>query len=185
MVDRVNAQRPVIQEADQKKLIEKMITGIARSAVKLNESIHNTAVLCAEHAQKFGDCTLAAKLVDAVPLSHRRNLLVQWFDAFTAIGLGKDAKSQGMKAHLKGKAEERDAMWQIEAGKATPFYAMKGVEREPEMPTFEAWSSNVLAFFKRSRNMADKIESEAEKTRAIEVLDRLEADAKDLQAKAA
>lgn len=144
------------QKATSLATINKAIGSIARSAVKLNETIHNTAQMCAEHAKTYGDTDQCARLVDAMPMSHRRSLLIQWFDAFTPIGIGKDNKTGKMKGHLKGKAEERDAMWNLAPAKATPFYAMPDVEREPEVPTYDDIHTNVVSFVKRLETMITK-----------------------------
>ena len=147
--------------------INKVITNIARSAVKLNETIAAAALMCAEHAQAYGDTEQCVRLVDAMPLSHRRSLLINWFDAFTPVGIGKDGKTGRMKGHLKGKADERDKMWNLDAGKATPFYAMPDVEREPDVPTYDTIHSNVVAFIKRIETKAGNIPNEDEKQRAL------------------
>lgn len=168
-------------QANSASACKKIITSIARSAVKLNETIHNAALLVSEHARNFGDTTQAALLVDAVPLSHRRSLIINWFDAFTPISVGKDGKTGNMKAHLKGKAEERDAMWQLEAGKATPFYAMPEAAKEPDMPTYDSVLDNVVAFVKRMENKVKGtqtvpgIQDAAEREKAQGVIDNLKA----------
>jgi len=144
---------PARAEATSAAACDKIIRNIARSAHKLNETIHNAALMVSEHARTFGDTSRAAALVDAMPMSHRRGLLVKWFDAFTAIGIGKDGKTGKMKGHLRGKTEERDAMWKLDAGKATPFYsdAFTGGANaaEPDIPTYESIHNNVVNFVKR------------------------------------
>lgn len=153
----------------------KIITNIARSATKLNETIHNAALLVAEHARNYGDTTPCASLVDAMPMSHRRSLLINWFDAFTPVGVAKDGKTGKMKAHLKGRADEREAMWKLAAGKATPFYAMPDVEREPDVPTYDTVHDNIVAFVKRIENKAKEIPNEDDQRRALAEVDRLKA----------
>ncbi len=145
--------------------LNKMINGIKTSAVKLNEEIHAAALFAMQHALDFGDATGSARLVDALPVSHRRSLLINWFKTFSPITIGKDGKTELMKAHLAGKAEER--VWQMAEAKATPFYAMPEAKREPDVPTYESWHNNVLAFTKRSKALAEKIENPDEKARAL------------------
>lgn len=139
------------KRAEQTSLnaINKAINGIKRSAVKLNEAIHNTGIMIMEHTKTFGDATAAGRLVDSLPMTHRRKLIIDWFDAFSPIGVNKDAKSGGMKGFLRGKTEERDALWNIEGAKATPFYAMPDAKREPDIPTYEAIHNNIISFTKR------------------------------------
>lgn len=148
--------------------IDKSIGAISKSASKLNEVIHATAIMCAEHAFTYGDTDQCARLVDALPMSYRRSLLIGWYEAFTPVAIAKDAKLGRMKGHLKGKTEERANMWNIEAGKATPFYAMPDAKNEPDVPTFESIHSNVVAFIKRIETKAGSIQNEDEKKRALE-----------------
>ena len=156
-------------------LINKGITGIARSAVKLNDTIHNVGVLMMEHVRNFGDTTAVGRLVDAMPKTHRRNLLIDWFDAFSPIGIAKDAKSDKMKGFLRGKTDERDALWNIEGAKATPFFALPQAEREPEVPTFETLHSNVVAFIKRIEKRAEMIVDPADRAKAEAEVGKLKA----------
>jgi hypothetical protein len=147
---------PNAQEAQSLKVIQTGIKGIARNAAKLNEDIHKMGILCMEHVQNFGDVlNTAARLVDAMPMSHRRSLLIQWFEAFSPIRIAK--KGDSMTGHLSGKndakkGEEGFRDWNIEAAKATPFYAMPQAASEPDVPTYESIHSNVVAFVKRLEN---------------------------------
>jgi hypothetical protein len=142
-----------IAKADSEKLLRKNIKAVAGSAVKLNDLIHNTAMQAAEHAKEYGDTNFCASLVDAMPMSHRRSLLISWFEAFSPIRVAKNNKSGLMKAHLAGKAEERDEMWQLDLGRETPFYsdAFTGgaTAQEPDVPTLESITNNVVSFTKR------------------------------------
>lgn len=146
--------------------INKLISGIARSAVKLNDTIHNTALMCFQHAKDYGDTSPAARLVDALPMSHRRSLVINWFDQFSPIKIGKDGKTGKMKAHLKGTAEERDKLWMLPEAKATPFFAMPDAEREPDVPTYAGLHNNVISFLDRSNKRAELIENEDDKAKA-------------------
>jgi hypothetical protein len=168
---RKQVQRNPADEAERAKVtslstINKMISGIQRSAVKLNETIHATALLCVQHAKDYGDASPAARLVDALPTSHRRSLVINWFGQFSPITIGKDGKTDKMKAHLRGNAEEREKMWMIAEAKATPFYAMPEAEREPDVPTYEGIHNNILSFIKRQETRVEKIENEDEKQKA-------------------
>lgn len=156
--------------------LNKAITAIGRSAVKLNEQIHATAVACMEHTRGVGngDTGPCARLVDALPVSHRRSLLIGWFAQFSPITIGKDGKTGLMKAHLKGTAEEREGLWMIPEAKATPFYAMPDAEREPDVPTYDKVHNNILNFIKRVKATADKIDNQDEKVKAIAEITKLE-----------
>jgi hypothetical protein len=143
-----------IQEQNSLKAIAKMVRGISQSAVKLNEAIAATAVLCIEHAQNYGDVNnTAVRLCEALPMTHRRNLLIEWFAAFSPITIAK--KGNVLKGHLAGKAEDR--VWNIEGARATPFYTFNQdrINQEPDMPTYESLHSNVVAFVSRLEKVID------------------------------
>lgn len=154
------------QKATSLSAINKMITGIARSAVKLNESIHAAGLLCIEHAKAFGDASPAARLVDALPTSHRRSLLINWFAQFSPITVAKDGKTDKMKAHLKGTAEERMKLWMVPEAKATPFYALPEAEREPDVPTYDMIHNNIVSFIKRTEGKIEKIADADDRAKA-------------------
>lgn len=161
-----------ITQATSLAAINKMIVNISRSAAKLNETIHTAGMACIEHAKNYGDATPAARLVDALPMSHRRALVINWFAAFTPIAIAKD-KTGKMKAHLSGKQEERT--WNVEAAKATPFYAMPEAAVEPDVPTYESLHNNVIQFIKRMETKAAKIENESDKAKALDEINKLRA----------
>lgn len=166
--------------------INKRITQVAKSATAVLQYIHETAVMCVQHANDFGDCSSAARLVDAVPNAFRRSLLIGWFAAFSPISIAKNAKTGLMKAHLSGKAdakkgEEGFRDWNLEGAKATPFYAMPDAEREPDVPTYDSIHSNVVAFIKRmetrikGKDGVGGIADKAERVKALAEVEKLKA----------
>lgn len=164
----------IINEQNQLASIRKMVGSIARSAAKLNETIHTCAVLCMQHARDYGDCqNTAAKLIDALPNSHRRSLVINWFAAFSPVSIAKDGKTGQMKAHLSGKQEDR--VWNVDAARATPFYAMPEAAVEPDVPTFASIHENVVAFIKRMEGKADKIANDDDKAKALAELAKVKA----------
>jgi hypothetical protein len=115
------------------KIIQKNIKAITTNAAKLNVMIHDTAVLIAEHALAHGDCTPAQGLVNAMPASMRRTMLVMWFDKFTPIVVKADNPAWNSKMHKEG--SKLFVPFDIEAGRATPFYEL--AEQNPEGKTLD------------------------------------------------
>lgn len=173
--DNVVRLDPARGEANSLAAINKMIGVIARSANKLNEQIHNCGLMCMEHTKEYGDALPGARLVDAMPMSHRRSLLIQWFAEYSPITIAKDGKTQKMKGHLRGSKEEREELWNIQGAKATPFYALQGVEREPDVPTYESVHDNVVAFIKRIEKKAEAIEDVEGKAKALDEIAKFKA----------
>lgn len=69
------------------KTINKRIKLIGTNYGKINAYVQETAVGVLEHAQEHGDCTPALRLVQAMPASARRGLLINWFGTFSPIGM--------------------------------------------------------------------------------------------------
>lgn len=108
------------------KKIDSNIKLIIVNAAKLNERIHDTAVMIAAHANEHGDCTRALTLVKAMPASMRRTMLVLWFETFTPIRIKLTADKVGM---LKADAKTFTP-FDLDGGKAKPFYEL--AEETPE-----------------------------------------------------
>lgn len=135
------------------KAIHSKIALVRSSGAKLNELIHETALMILEHAQKHGDCTPAFQLVLAMPASMRRSMLIQWFATFSPIRIKTDFSGVGMlKPTSKGYTD-----FDIEAASVTPFYVMaEGTpENAPKMLDFMA----ILNLVKKA---VERIESEAD-----------------------
>jgi hypothetical protein len=82
--------------------------------------------MIAEHALEHGDCTPAGRLVEAMPASMRRTMLVLWFATFTPIVVNATTFKVGMN-----KPEAKKFVpFNIEGGKAKPFYEL--AEDTPE-----------------------------------------------------
>lgn len=111
------------------KKIDSQIKRVTTNGAKLNQLIHSTAMLIAQHAADHGDCTRALTLVKAMPASMRRTMLVLWFNTFTPIRVIFQNDKVGMvKETAKGFTP-----FDLEAGEATPFYelAEQNAEKEP------------------------------------------------------
>ena len=169
MADKVNIAvlaKPNAAEGVSRSALQKDIRLLSGALTKVNLSIHTLAIRCMEHAFTYGDVmNTAAALVDAIPTSMRRSLVIDWFGHFSPITLGKDAKTGKMRGHLKGVQAER--VWNIEAAKATPFYAMVGSPEEPNVPTYESIHDNIIAFVKRMVTAVEKIPNEGDKAKAL------------------
>lgn len=91
---------------------------------------------CIQHAKDYGDCTGAARLVDAMPKSVRRAEVVAHFGEYSPIRIVPDAKTKLMKASLRKPEDELFRPWNVEGVKQNPWFARKSITdaREPGMP---------------------------------------------------
>jgi len=113
------------------KVIDKNIKTITTNAAKLNVLIHQTAMLIMGHAKEHGDCSRALTLVNAMPASMRRTMLVAWFDKYSPIRVVQTNNRVGiLKATAKNYVE-----WNLEGADAEPFYEL--AEAIPEKPALD------------------------------------------------
>lgn len=105
---------------------------ITTNSAKLNLYIHETAVEILEHAKEHDDCSYAQELVMTLPASFRRSMLILWFGTFSPIVVKDDAK---WVAKAQKPAAKLFVPYDIEGGKAKPFYEM--AEAIPEGKTYD------------------------------------------------
>lgn len=117
------------------KQIDKQIKQITTNSQKLNDLIHETAVLILEHAKEHGDCSRAQVLVMALPASMRRTMLIAWFSEFSPI-VTKNSNDWNAQMHKEQTALGKDnplfRPFNIEAAKELPFWKMAEAQREQD-----------------------------------------------------
>ncbi len=145
------------------KKINAGIRAIATSAARVNERIHEVAVLIAAHANEHGDCTPAGRLVEAMPASMRRSMLVLWFNTFTPIRVNLSTFKTGMlKAEQKG-----FVAFDVEAGTAKPFYSLAKDKPEAGDTTLADVNKAVASLIARLTKRVDDGKSAANDADAI------------------
>lgn len=155
----------ILDEKTSSRKINKQIGAISRSAKKLNDAIHECALACLIHAKNYNDCTGFKRLLDALPGTHRTSLLIKWAGLYSPISVGKDNKGK-LKAHLKGKAEERK--WLVDEARANPFFDMPEAKKgDPEIPTYDGFRGNVIAFVKKAAKIATAIGNDDDREKAL------------------
>ena len=81
--------------------VNRAIKAVKATGDKYNQSVQTAIVLVVRHANDYGDCTGAARLLDAMPRSNRRQLVVDHFAQYSPINVTKDSKTGGFKATLR------------------------------------------------------------------------------------
>lgn len=125
------------------KAIDKNRTAIRTSADKLNNLIHQTAMMILRHAAPqsaggngFGDCSRAQFLLFDLPASYRRTMLRDWFHAFSPIVV-KD-KEEGWNAKMHKPDSKLFVEWNLEAADDMPFWKMAETTPEEKVYDLEA-----------------------------------------------
>lgn len=107
--------------------IDARIKVVATNATKLNDYAHETAVAIVEHAKEHGDCTRSLKLVNDLPKSHRRGLLVLWF---ARCGIRVDVTKGTTTLYKDGSKMFAGPTFNLDWARITPFFAMPEAEKE-------------------------------------------------------
>lgn len=142
-------------------------TKITNDYAKVNDYVHETAVMIAEHAKEHGDCSTAQGLVMAMPASTRREMLILWFSTYTPIVVknSDDFESKMHKPESKMFVE-----WNIEDGKNDPFFEMAKRNKEPEPKDFAALVALVHALGPRIEKMIENDQVEADDIPSAEAM---------------
>jgi hypothetical protein len=86
-----------------------------------NAFIHETALLILRHAEKYQDASAARQLVEALPATFRRNLLIAWFGEFSPISI----KSETMRLRMRKPEERRYRPFDLGQAARIPFFRLE------------------------------------------------------------
>ena len=134
------------------KTINQRISQVRRMGVNFNNYVHETAVGIIAHAMEHGDCTPALRLVQAMPKSSRRALLITWFGRYSPIGMNVN---QGTVAfHKEGAKLYRP--FDLDGARANPFHDMPEAKDE-DLPdtTCEDVQKGILGLVKKLQKRVD------------------------------
>lgn len=97
---------PVISAEASNKVINDKIKTLRKTMVKTDEDIQDIIVLGVTHSMGVGngDVTWCGRLIDAIPKTYRRSLVINYINQCTIIRVRKDAKTNTFKASVKDEA---------------------------------------------------------------------------------
>jgi hypothetical protein len=156
--------------------INKLIKAVKTTGDKYNVTVQEAVVAIIRHANDYGDCTGAARLVDAMPRSNRRQLVVDHFAQYSPINVVKkgDAFSASLRKPYFDKEETKPNKaynpFNIEGVKANNWWERAGAERLPDVVNYDNLRSKLLSFFESQLKKADTIENDNDKTNAIALI---------------
>ncbi len=128
--------------------IRNNIKWIITTSSKVNDKIHETALLILQQAKEHGDCSHAKDLYNAMPASHRRLMLKAWFNESSPIRLNL---REGIctKVGMLKEGEKGHVPFDIEKAELTPFFKMAENEKEKEPLDFDKLVALVSGLAKR------------------------------------
>lgn len=158
-----NSKKVPITEAKSAKDIRTKITSIRKSAATWNNNVQVVGLLIMRHAEKYGDCTDAARLLDAMPKSSRRALLQRWFQMFSPINVYVDTKTKLAKASFRKTEAKAFNKFNIVGAEKTPWFDIPEAQNEPDLKGLEDFNASFNAFMNRWEKMLkddDKVQNE-------------------------
>lgn len=153
--------------------INKLIKAVKVSADKYNTLVQDAIVAIVIHANTFRDCTGAARLIEAMPRSNRRQLVVDHFSQYSPINVQRD-KDGNFKASLRKPYFDKEETkpnkayndFNIDGVRANKWYERPEAERLPDVVDYASIRTKMLAFFESSLKKCDKIENENDRAEA-------------------
>lgn len=121
--------------ATSSKAINKAIVEISKKYDGINAEVQDCLIAIVVHAERFGDCSKAAQLVQALP-EKLRTLAIKWFMTVSPIGVRK--KDEGFySASFIRKDSKAYRPFDLDLAKATQWWIAPA---KPETaPTYEVF----------------------------------------------
>ncbi len=142
----------VISEQTSSKAMNAKIKLVRTAGTKYNNLVHDCAMTIIRHAFAYGDCTGASRLMDAMPKSARRALLVTWFQRYSPINV--TVTKDGAKASYRLETSKQYNPFDIDGADNNPWHSLPEAEREPELFTLGAFNEEVEKFLVRMEHKA-------------------------------
>lgn len=154
------------------KAIDAGIRKLRGLSANVNNLIQGLAVAILQHDKDHGDCSRALDLVNAIPNSFRRDMLVRWFAYYGNIGM--DVKSGKPAKHIAKDAKAyRDVPYdkRLNEAKVNPWFDEASVPGQPPLVlpiTLGSINEEIINFADRLRK---RIESGGTEKRPMKMSD--------------
>lgn len=136
-----------------------LIQQVKTSANRYNGLVQAAIVAIIVHAKDYGDCTGAARLLEAMPRSNRRSLAIAHFTQFSPIAVQK-GKDKKFSAHFR-KPEAKDYnAFNIDGVRANNWWERPESEKLEDVVTFESSREALNKFLGSLETKADKASNE-------------------------
>jgi hypothetical protein len=151
--------------------INKLIRTVKTTGDKYNKTVQEAIVAIVVHANAFGDCTGAARLVAAMPRSNRRQLVVDHFSDYSPINVVKDGDNT-FKASLRKPFLDKDETnpnkhynaFNIDGVRANNWFERPEAAKIPDVVTYDSIRANVLKMLESNLKKADDCDNDDDKT---------------------
>lgn len=160
-------------EKESAKAINRMIGAIPAAYTKVNVMVQNTIVAIIGHCAQYGDCSAAARLVDAMPKSARRSAVIDHFGDYSPIRVVKDAKTGNMRANLRKPEDKLYRDYNLDGVRANNWFERASLDKEEEIVTVGVIKDLIWAAIKRAEKKAGTLTNEDDKGQALSFINKL------------
>lgn len=144
------------------RAVNTAIKSVRVSADKYNANVQNAIELIIAHADSYGDCTGAGRLLEAMPRSNRRSLVISHFADYSPINVRKAKEGEGFTATLRKPDDSRYKAFDLEGVKANLWHLRPEAERLPDVVTYQTVVDDFDKFCEAEKRKGDKVKAEAD-----------------------
>lgn len=153
-------------EKTSSRAINGLIRQVGTAANRYNALVQTAIVAIIVHANDYGDCTGAARLLEAMPRSNRRSLAIAHFKDYSPINVAKDKNGNFMANLDKGNKDREPRPFDIDGVRANNWFERPEAEKLEDVVTFES-SREALNKFLGSLETRAKEANETDKADII------------------
>jgi hypothetical protein len=149
--------------------VNRAIKTVKTVSGKYNQAVQDAIVLIIRHANDYGDCTGAARLLDAMPRSNRRQLVVDHFAQYSPINVTKknDKFSATLRKPYYDKAETKPdnnyRPFDIDGVKSNNWWERPEAERLADVVSYDTLHKSIMAMLDSKLKKADDCENDNDK----------------------
>lgn len=140
------------------KIIKRRVAMVTTNTAKLNDFIHDTAVMIVDHAREHGDSTQALALCLAMPKSYRRSMLVNWFTLVSPINVNIPKET----VSLRKPDAKQYAFFDMDKANAVKWFELEPEKKETGEPAtlvtqvYDSFTSFIERMEKKIINAKDE-----------------------------
>ena len=114
--------KKVTKQNTSNEYINRSIRAVGTSAGRFNSLVQNTILAIIIHGNEYGDVTGAARLMDVMPKSAKRNLVQQQFQRYSPIAVYMPKGKKHFIAKQRNKENKAYTNYDIDGARANMWY---------------------------------------------------------------
>lgn len=146
-----------VSEQTSNRAIAGVVRRIGTAGKAFNDTVQEGALMVLSHVSQYGDCTGAARIINAMPKTTRRSLLQKWFADFGGINVSVSKGEVKASLYKEGSANYKPRV-DLDGARANPWYEIKQAEKNSDLFTAEDMIDRITNLVTRVDNMVNRTE---------------------------